>query len=292
MTDPKFAEKIPGLGRWYVHPTTGERWPSVTNVLDVAVAKPALKPWAVKITAEKALAEMPRLAASTFVPLCKPKRVADGCGKCRTCVMREIKSENTVVSETASDLGTRIHDWAQAKVIGKPIPDDPDVAPFGKQLLRFFAEFGVDFDRDIEAAEATVVNRTVGYAGTGDLWVRLRLDGWKTRRLCLIDYKSSSTRPVDSVYPEMAMQLAALAHGEKLLLDDGTEVPAPKGIKHAFILNLRADDYALIPMPLAGTLADAFAGFQGALADANFIYAQHGAKPVTATPLQPERKAS
>lgn len=292
MSDPKFAEQIPGLGRWYVHPTTGERWPSVTNVLDVAVSKPALKPWAVKITADKALASIPTYLAAMTRPVCKPKRVADECGECRDCIHKAIKREANFVSETAADLGTRVHDWAEAKVLGKPGTDDPEVAPFGKQLLRFFAEFGIDIERDIEASEATVVNRTVGYAGTGDLWVRLRLDGWKQRRLCLIDYKSSSTRGVDSVYPEMGMQLAALANGETLLLDDGTEVPAPKGIKHAFILNLRVDDYGLIPMPLAGTLADAFAGFRGALADATYLQSQHGTKPVLASPAQPAQKAS
>ncbi len=285
MTNPTHAQNIPGKGRWYVHPVTGETWPSITNVIDTAVSKPALVPWAAKAVANKAVAMLPQLVASTMKPRCKPKRVADECGTCLDCLIKILKREPGFVKDTAADLGSRIHDWAEALVLGKPFPDDPEVEPFGRQLTTFFADYGVDLDKDIEATEATVVNRTVGYAGTGDLWVRLRVDGWPRKRLVLIDYKSSSTRPVLSAYAENAMQLSALAHGEVLLLDDGTEVPAPKGIKDVFVLSLRADDYALIPMPMAGTLGEAFDAFTGALADAAWLHSQYGVKPIAVGPV-------
>lgn len=286
MTDPKFAQHLPGKGRWYVHPQTGEMWPSITNVLDVAVSKPALVGWAAKAVAEKAFRELPLLVASMLVRPCRPKRVADECGKCKTCRLKQLKREPGFVKDTAADLGTRVHAWAEAHVLNKPMIDDPEVAPFGVQLLRFFDDFGVDMDKDIEASEATVVNRKVGYAGTGDLWVRLRIDGWPHKRLCLIDYKSSSTRPTVSAYPENAMQLAALANAETLLLDNGLEVPAPQGIKDVFVLSLRADSYALIAMPMSGGLEAAFAAFQGALRDAEWLHSQYGAKPVAVLPVQ------
>lgn len=285
MTDPKFAQNLPGKGRWYVHPQTGEMWPSVTNVLDTAVSKPALVPWAAKAVAEKAMRELPLITASMLVKPCSPKRVDEECGKCKTCRLKQLKREPGFVKDTAADLGSRIHDWADGHVIGRPMVHDPEVEPFGKQLLRFFDVYGVDLEKDIEATEATIVNRKVGYAGTGDLWVRLRLEGWARKRLCLVDYKSSSTRPRVSAYPENGMQLAALANAETLLLDDGTEVPAPKGIKDVFVLTLRKDGFALIPMPLAGTLEESFAGFRGALAAAEHLHSQYGAKPVEALPL-------
>lgn len=291
MTNPTYAQNIPGKGRWYAHPNTGEMWPSVTNVLDTAVSKPALVPWAAKAVAEKAMQDLPLITASMLVRPCKPKRVADECGKCKMCRLKALKREPGFVKDTAADLGSRIHDWADGHVIGRPMVEDPEVAPFGQQLLRFFDDFGVDLDKDIEATEATIINRKVGYAGTGDLWIRLRLDGWPRKRLVLVDYKSSSTRPVLSAYPENGMQLAALANAETLLLDDGTEVPAPKGIKDVFVLTLRANDYALIPMPLSGTLEDSFAGFKGALAAAEHLHSQYGAKPVAAQPARPAAKA-
>lgn len=285
MTAPTHAQQIPGQGRWYVHPITGEKWPSITNVLDVSVAKPALKPWAVKITADKAIETIPAYLAAMTRPVCKPKRVADECGTCRTCLYKAIKRQANFVSDTASDLGTRIHTAAEGHVLGTPYPDDPEVEPYVAQLLRFFHEHGVDPERDVVATEATVINRKHGYAGTGDLWVKLRT-GASRKRLVLIDYKSSATKPALTAYPEQGQQLAALAHGETVLLDDGTEIDYPGAVKAAFVLALRADDYALIPMPMDGDLPAAHTAFLGALANARWLHSQHGLKPVAAMPEQ------
>src|SRR5438105_4789085 len=110
-----------------------------------------------------------------------------------------MKSQVRFVKDTAADLGSRIHEWAEARVLGKTQVDDAEVEPYGQQLLRWFDVMGVKFDRDVDAAEATIVNRTHGYAGTGDLWVRLHIApdlSWNPRKrwLWLIDYKSSATR--------------------------------------------------------------------------------------------------
>ena len=282
MTNPKYAKAMPGKGRWYIHPATGEQWPSVTNVIDRAVNKPVLVPWAAKITAGKAWDLLPRMVAAILTPECEAKKAADRCGKCQTCVTVALKAEVRAVKDTAADLGSRIHAHAEAHVLGKPLSDDPEVEPFVEQLLACWAEHGIDPDQDIEVAEMTIINRAVGYAGTGDLLVWMTVNG--KRGLYLWDYKSSSTRPADSVYPEHGMQLAAIAHGETILLDDGTEIPMPGPIAGAFICNLRADAHALIPMPLAGDLTDAFTAFKGALAVAGHLFAAGDAKPAPLTP--------
>lgn len=283
MTDPTHARHIPGKGRHYTHPRTGEQWPSVTNVLDFAVAKHNLVPWAAKVTAEKAWNELPRMVAMSRKPDqgCSRKRVADRCGQCSFCLLAEIKAEIKVVRDTAAELGTRVHAQAEAMVLGKPIAADAEAEPFIRGLLTFWRDFGITPD-DFESVEATVINRTHGYAGTLDCLMWLTLDG--RRRLVLIDYKSSSTRAADSVYPENGMQVAALAHAESVLLDDGTEIPMPGPIAEAYVLNLRGDAYALVPMPVAGTLADAFTAFCGALADAKYLIDCYGVKPVPVTP--------
>lgn len=287
MTNPKHAKAMPGKGRWYVHPSSGEKWPSVTNVIDRAVNKPVLVPWAAKITAGKAWDMLPRMVASVMVKQCGATKVADRCGKCQPCLNAEMKAEVRAVKDTAADLGSRVHAHAEAHVLGKPIGDDPEVEPFVTQLLACWETFGINPDTDIEAAELTIVNRTDGYAGTGDLLVWLTIDG--ERGLYVWDYKTSSTRPADSVYPEHGMQVAAIAHGETILLDDGTEIPMPGPIAGAFICNLRADDWALIPMPLAGSLDDAYAAFKGALAVAGHLFAANDAKP---SPLTPTTKTT
>ena len=266
MTDPKHAYQNPGRGRYYRHPVTGEEWPSVTNVLDTAVAKHAFKPWAAKITAAKAWQMLPQMVAASRKPTEQER------------LTKLIKGEHKVISDTAADLGDRVHKRVEAHVLGTPNPEDPEVEPFALQALRFFDDFGVDFERDVEATEATIINRTIGYAGTGDLWAHLRIRGKK--RLTLVDYKTSSTRDVDSVYVENGMQTAALAKAEMVLLNSGEEVEPPGPIECIAILNLRVNNYALIEMPLAGSIDDAFAGFVGALADARYIHSCYLAKPV------------
>ena len=271
---PKHAVSIPGRGRHYVHSRTGEQWISITNVLDMAVSKQALVPWAAKITAQKAWAELPRMVATSRKPVE------------REALAKEIKGEVRIVKDMAADLGSRVHSIVEADVLGKPRPEDPEAEPYARQALRFFHDWGVSFEKDIEATEATVINRTVGYAGTGDVWVWLRING--QRRLLVVDYKTSQTRPADSVFPEMGMQVAAIAHGEVVLLDDGTEVPPPGPIHGTAILNLRANSYALMPMPLKGTMQQAFHAFCGALQDAVWLHEQYGAKQ---EPLKPPLRA-
>lgn len=285
MTSPKYAQSVPGKGRWYVHPTTGETWPSVTNVLDVSVSKPAFVPWAAKETAAAAWALLPRMVTLSRKPGCKAAKAADRCGQCRDCLTVEMKKAHIAARDQAADLGTRVHDQAEARVLGRPGADDPEAEPFVRALVQFWVDFGVDPAADYVATECTVINRKVGYAGTAD--ALLYLDWPDGRYLTLIDYKSSSTRPTGVVYPENGLQTAALAHAETVLLDDGTEEPFPTPERLA-ILNLRADDYALIPMPVAGTPADAFAAFQGALANALYLHSCYGAKPQRLAPPAPE----
>lgn len=290
MTDPINARSLPGIGRYYQHPKTGELWPSVTNVIGTGVNKPTLVPWAAKVTAEAAARQAPRLAAAMRHRPCRARRPADRCGVCTDCIVREIKGEHKVLKEQAAGLGSRIHALTEAAVLGKPGPDDPEAEPFVEQALQFYSDFGVDIEHDVEAAEATVINRTAGYAGTLDVLVWLDMgDG---RQLTVLDYKTSTTRPADSVYPEYGLQVAALAAAEQVLLPDGSEEPLPRPRQTA-ILNLRADRYALMPMPTHGTLDGAYQAFLGCLATTRWMHADRDAeKPVpTQPPSHQSRKA-
>lgn len=289
MTNPLNAHDT-GNGRYYVHPETGETWPSVTNIIGTGVNKPALVPWAAKITADAALRLAPQLAASMLKTPCRAKRKADRCGVCTPCVLARIKGEHSVVKDTAADLGSRIHAIAEATVLGKPHEDDPEAAPFVEQAIRFYDEFHIDLEHDVEAAETTVVNRAAGYAGTLDLL--LWLDIGQGKKLTVLDYKTSSTRPVGSVYPEYGLQVAALIHGETALLDTGDEVPLPRA-EQAVICNLRAHDYALTRMPVAGSIDDAYRAFIGCLATTSYLHAAHDAdRPQPLTPPEAQKKAA
>lgn len=277
MTDPAHAFNKPGQGRHYRHPVSEEEWISVTNVLDTCVSKPQLKLWAAKVTAQKAWQLLPRMVALSRKPV-----EAEA-------LTKELKGEHQVLSDKARDLGDRVHKRVEAHLLSAPFPEDDEAEPFAIQAVRFFEQFGVDYENDVVATEATVVNREHGYAGTGDLWLHLRLSksaaaAWpglplnKSRHLILVDYKTSSTRDADSTYPEMGLQLAALAHGEKLLLSDGGEEDPPAPIDGAAVLNLRQMNYELIPMPHVGTLEDAFRAFTGLIPAAKYLHSCYGVK--------------
>lgn len=257
MTSPKHAADT-SRGRYYTHPVTGQQLVSVTNVLGTCVAKQALVPWAAKVAAEYAMTNLPTLVARS--------RTED-----RETLRKEISSQVTVARDKAADLGTRIHAHAEAHVLGKPVADDLEVRPYVAQYLKFLADFDIDITEHIEATEMTVADPHAGYAGTADLLLHLRLDGYVhgmpikqlpdgQRALWLVDIKSSATRPATSGYPEYVLQLAALRYAREAWMPDDTVIPMPKPIVGAAVLNLRPKSYALIPVNAGKPAHHAFLG--------------------------------
>lgn len=270
MTSPRHAEAT-ALGRYYAHPTSGQQLISVTNALSVGCAKPALVPWAAKIVAEEAIDQLPILTHRL--------RTEDP-----ETVRKDLSKSVTVARDKAADMGSRVHALAEAHVLGVELPHedgDEDCAPFTEQLLRFFTDFDVDLQRDVEATELTVAYPSLGYAGTLDLLVRLPLDGHipgsttkrvddpAKRGLFLVDYKSSLTRAATSVYGEYALQLTALRKAREAWMPDGEIVPVPKGIVGTAVLNLRRRTYELIPLPSGDA---EWTAFQGCLAIAKWMH--------------------
>jgi hypothetical protein len=87
---------------------------------------------------------------------------------------------------------------------------------------------------EVGMAEASVFNRAQRYAGTLDALGSI--DG---RRL-LFDWKSGK-----SVYPEVALQLAAYRHAEFIGMPDGSEFPMP-AVDGAVVLHLPPDGNAVL----------------------------------------------
>ena len=275
MTNPQHAVATDD-GRYYIHPETGQHLISVTNVLGECLSKPALVPWAAKAANDKAWEVLPRMVAAMLRPAdCRPAGVAERrewepCGKCRPCVEREIKGHHTVIKDSAAELGSLVHDAAEARVLGAPQVANPDVEPFIDQFLRFLDDFGLDIEADFEATELTVANPRLGYAGTLDAIVRLPFDAYLAgdervrrlpdgqRKLWLIDYKSSLTQPASTLYDSHPLQLAGLRFATEMWLPDGSVVPMLKGVSGCAILNLRTDDYALIPLHVGQSEKKAF----------------------------------
>lgn len=266
MTNPKHA-RATEQGRYYTDPAGGPDLVSVTNVIDTAVNKSmALVPWGVKLTVEHVLDNVVDIARRVLLD--------------RASLTREIKAIHKAVREAAADLGDRVHTAAEHRLLGAPIADDPEVAPYLHQFDLWLKSWGVDIDEHVEATECTVLHRRLGYAGTGDLIIWLPTGDGGRMELWLIDYKSSATRSAKSVYPENTLQLAALRYAETVLLPDDTEQPMPR-IERTGVLNLRAKSHALVPMP-AGR--DAHRAFRGALETTRWLHAAPSSYPALAAP--------
>lgn len=262
MTEPIHARDIKSKGRYYgscgrdACPFGDDLLISVTNAQGV-IAKPALVPAAVKATAEYAWEVLPRMVAlsRTATPSpCEKKRVKDRCGHCRFCLTAEIKREHQNIWDHAADLGSAVHLQAYKENIGEPRSYDPETEPFVQQYLYAMDRLGVDLNRDIEAAETTIISREHRYAGTGDIWAHLHLNPdtheWDPRKrwLWLLDIKTSAKKPVGTVYGDQVLQLAGLRFAKSAVLADDTEVDVPE-FAGAALLNLRTNAAALIPLP-------------------------------------------
>lgn len=277
MTNPKHAQDTDN-GRYYTDPAGGPDLVSVTNVLSAGVAKFALVPWAVKLTAEHCVDNRLDVARRAL--------------KDREQLLRDIKAVHRNARDTAANLGTRVHARAEAMALRAPFSADKEVDPYARQLALFWEKWGVNLDRDIVAAEITFAHRLLGYAGTGDLMIWLPTGPDRARELWLIDYKTSAKRPASSVYPENAMQLAALRYAECVWLPDDTDAAVPR-IQRTAVLNLRQRSHALVPMP--GDRR-AFRAFRGALETTKWLHAAatetYPALLPPAADQQPTRKAA
>lgn len=239
---PRNAASV-GNKRLYDDPLTGEKFWSVTTIISGGLPKPALLPWGIKSVAEVAIAKRRTLVAMTSE--CE----GDGCGPgawCASCdaAVRWLKSAPYQQRDKAADLGTKVHEAAEAYKLGKPMPPWPDaIAPSMEQYEGWLRAFGPSF----EQTEQTVYNRTQRYAGTLDAIVTLS-DG---RRL-LIDYKTGK-----GVYPEVGLQLAAYRYAEYMRLPDMSEAPVPE-VDGAAVLHLLPHSWQFIEVRADAEVFEAF----------------------------------
>ncbi|MFD0078187.1 hypothetical protein ACFVIY_37800 [Streptomyces sp. NPDC127166] len=277
MTDPKWAVATE-RGRYYRDPAGGPDLISVTNVLGTGVNKSyALVPWGAGLVADTVIAD----------PIVTARRARTE----PTALRRELAAVPRQSSERASNLGTRVHNRAQAQVLGVPYPADPEVEPYAQQLARWFRLWHVDLAEDVVATETTVLHRRYGYAGTGDLWVWLRTGVMRRRQLWLVDYKTSAKKPADTVYDEQPLQLTALRRAPEWLLPDDTTERAPR-VHRTALLNLRPRSHRFIEVPSGSTQ---FRAFRGALATSLYLHNAPSSYPAVLPPWAPgvtDRKAA
>jgi len=272
-TGPALAQTTKD-GRWYDHPTTGERFISITTALR-SVNKKALVFWAAGLAAQSALDELPRLISATLTKPCERtfnrcqhdwqvRCVECPCGQCPPCVGKWLRDRHIAESSRRVDEGTRVHDVIEHWVLsgGEALGHDEDIDPYVEQFWTFIADYGLTPD-SWQMSEATVINRDYGYAGTLDQIIEFKADASpKAAELCarvalgagsvllLGDNKTREDAAHElnekkaAFYPDHALQCAAYRNATAVLLPDGQEEPLPR-VGGAFILQLRPDGYEL-----------------------------------------------
>lgn len=249
-----------------------ERFRSVTAALD-HWDKDTLKIWSAGLAADAAFEELPRLVEALLHRDCgrsyHPK-CADHewdvrcencrCEKCTPCVTRWMRDRHMAESKRRTDEGSRVHHIIKHWVLtGYVLPGEPDIEPYLASFWAFVAEYGLK-PEDWELAEARVINRTYGYAGTLDcaFWIhrdrskaaydlldRLTPEGAERLQKALIlgDYKTREKED-RAIFSDMPLQLAPYRFAEALVLADGRELPMIT-VDAAAIIQVRPDKTSL-----------------------------------------------
>ena len=121
---------------------------------------------------------------------------------------RKLVREAAKQDRTAIDIGNRVHEVAEAFVLGQPLPDYPET----EYAVRAVREFGQEVDMEVAYAERSFVYWPTDspvplFAGTADLgaWIDT---GTGHQRLAVIDYKSGKRVQPDHYLSTGAYALA------------------------------------------------------------------------------------
>lgn len=145
----------------------------------------------------------------------------------------------------AAMKGTRVHEAFEDYLkTGNLEIADAEVAKMVSDLIRLTERYQIEWER----SEQTVFHSTDGWAGTMDGVITMVFPGEAGRRRCIVDIKTS--RSVQGKH-EYVMQLNALANGEVIVHDDGTEEPMV-AVDAAVILHVRPDkEPDVVPVALS-----------------------------------------
>lgn len=234
MTAPVLAITQPDGSRKYRHPRTGEEVPSVTTVIKNGFFKPALTTWAARKAAEYAVANWQELG---HLPVAEK--------------VDRIRFAHERIAGDAGAKGDAVHEAIDAWQKGEAHEAPRGVGSSLNQFIDFvFTERPVFLE-----TEVTLWSRTHQYAGTCD-WIA-EIGG----KIILGDNKTGK-----GVYPETAVQLAALAGCDFIIREDGTEEEIP-ALEELVALHIRPRSWRVIPV---ARREECFAAFLNARALLNW----------------------
>ena len=221
MLMPSIAVNPDKRTRWdraRFYPIHGRLLPSVTTILDV-LAKPGLGPWYAQ--EERRYFETAMLAVLSKPGAPDPEYVLAAVAD----AVSGLKAADREKQKAAS-IGTAVHagiEWELRTRLG----EDAGPQPFLPEAATWAIESWKDWARQVElepiAVERTIYCEDCGYAGTMDLYARVK--GIPT----VLDWKSGK-----AIYPEAFLQNVAYRHaaaGLGMTSEQGLIVRLPKHIE-------------------------------------------------------------
>lgn len=189
--------------------------PGVTSILSGGFPKPALVDWAAR-------------EAGAYVV----DHWADLLDMSPSERARAVEQARYNSNREATARGREIHAAGEAIAHGEAVDVPARLYGPAKAYADWLNAWGVE----VTHTECPVINRTHNYAGTFDMLCRIDGEPW------LIDLKTGK-----GVFAETALQLAAYAHAEAMLLPDGTEVEMPR-VAHVGVAHVATDSVRLLPV--------------------------------------------
>lgn len=230
--------------RFYFDPEKPEvKVPGVTSVISM-LPKPFLQHWAAKMTAELAVDSLDFVQAMA-------ERDRQG-------AVDYLKGAARRYTKTRADLGSDAHDLFERLIRGEPVGRvHPDLIPYRDH----FREFLEAVNPELVRAEDVAWSDQHGYAGSFDAILSVWLDerGKPTpdrsgeRHTIIADWKTSR-----ATYPDVALQMSAYAHADRLIDPRGVSVPMPD-FDGACVLHVTDETWAFKPVRIDS--ADVFATF-------------------------------
>jgi hypothetical protein len=235
-------------GRFYRHPGKNTMVPSITNITNVK-AKPGIAGWGYRTCGEFVADNLAAISALTD----------------RGAIIDLVRQAPYRSTDSSSHVGDVVHDWVDRHIKNEPIPEEEFASPFimkndkkimltasaGRTARNMWNQFlGIEKRYPISwlFSETTVWSEKYDYAGTLD-WMA-NIGAYTTL---------GDTKTGNNVYPEVAMQLGALAFADYAIDGKGNQFQLPKPERFA-VLHLRPRGARLHPVV---NVEEAFKSFLG-----------------------------
>jgi hypothetical protein len=230
-------------------PATDATWPAVSSVKNAAG-----KDWS--------YVTMGRIAAKLAA---EPDAFK---GKPEKAIYNDLVALNKSELDRAQGRGTDVHQLLEAKAFGGDVMLTVDAEPYRAAVEQFLA----DCQPDIFLSEVVVINRTLGYGGTGDAWAIINHPDLGR---ILLDWKTRSGADKHAAYDEECWQVGgAYFHGEYMIVEENGQAvrrPLPE-LDGAGIVSIAPEGYKIIPIkiPESWTTFQALYGFWKSKAGVSF----------------------